>query len=292
MSFTNKIRIVGLLLVIFTGFVACSFDKEEEKTSLKTIKVGVLPDESKKNLSNRYNPLMEHLSRETGFKFELFIPESYEDLLTMFHDGQVDLAYFGGFTFVKAHLADEAVPLVMRDVDARFSSYYIVKGDNPAKSISEFKDKIICFGSKLSTSGHLMPRFFLKEKEIIPENYFSEVRYSGSHDKTAHWVRDGTVDLGVANSQIINAMFKDGRLEKNAIRVLLETPPYANYIWAVQPRMEPTIQTKIRDAFLDLSQENEKNRKILNGLNATYFIPSSVEDFSRLKAIVENSRGF
>ncbi len=292
MSCTNKIRTIGLLLVVLTGFVSCFIDKEEEKTSLRTIKVGVLPDESKTELSNRYNPLMEHLSRETGLQFELLIPESYEELLNMFHDDKVDFAYFGGFTFIKAYLTDGAVPLVMRNVDARFSSYFIVKGDNLAKSLSEFEGKIISFGSKLSTSGHLMPRFFLKEKEIIPEDFFSEVRYSGSHDETAYWVRDGKANLGVANSKIINSMFRDGRLEKNAIRIFSETPPYANYVWAMTSRVEPMIQIKIRDAFLDLSQENEKHRKILDGLNATYFIPSSVDDFSRLKLIIEKQSGF
>ena len=69
-----------------------------------------------------------------------------------------------------------------------------------------------------------MPRHFMcSDKQIIPEVFFSEVHYSGAHDKTAYLVRDGTIDLGVANSEIIKKMIRDGRLKENDVRVLWET---------------------------------------------------------------------
>ena len=92
MSCINKIRTIGLLLVILTGFVSCSSNKEEEKTSLKTIKVGVLPDESRNILLSRYNQFREYLSRETGLQVQLLIPKNYKELLDFFHNEKIDLA--------------------------------------------------------------------------------------------------------------------------------------------------------------------------------------------------------
>jgi phosphonate transport system substrate-binding protein len=287
MPLTIKLRVLGLMLVLCTALVSCSIDNQKDRTSPKTIRVAVVPEESKEKLLNKYSPLIKYLSKDTGLKFELLIPETYEELLEMFHEDQVDLAHFGGFTFIKAHLKDQALPLVMRNVDTRFTSYFLVKDDHPAKTISEFRNMIFSFGSKLSTSGHLMPRFFLHEKKVIPEDFFSETHYSGSHDKTAYWVRDGKVDVGVANAKIVDKMFEDGRLKKNDVRVLWQTPLYSDYVWALQSKIGTTIQNKIRDAFLGLSSENEAHRQTLKGLNANHYIPADLDDFSNLKLVAE-----
>jgi phosphonate transport system substrate-binding protein len=189
-------RCVGyflIIIVMFTALIACTSNREGGEIALSSLRISILPDEGREKLIERYTPLFEYLARETGIPYELIIPETYGELLELFHAKKIDLAYFGGFTFVKANVIDNAVPLVMRDVDTRFTSYFLVKGDHPAENISDFKGKRFSFGSSLSTSGHLMPRYFLKEMDIIPEVFFSDTRYSGKHDLTAYWVRDGLV---------------------------------------------------------------------------------------------------
>ncbi len=284
----KKIVYFWLLVLFCIEIVSCSYKKEEDITASLNIRVGVLPDECRENLQTRYKRLLEYLSRETGLRYELLIPETYQELLSMFHNAKIDIAYFGAYTFVKAHNNDDAFPLVMRDVDIRFTSYFITRFDNPAKNISEFKDNVFGFGSRLSTSGHLMPRFFLyEERKIVPETFFNEVRYSEAHDKTASWVRDGVVDLGVANSKAVDRLFKEGYLKKEDIRIVWETPPYANYVWAVHPSMKESTQIIIRDAFMNLSQENEKHRKVLSDLTANYFIPAGSKDFVKVESIIK-----
>ena len=277
-----------LLILFCIGVFSCTRINNEDITPPSTIHIGVLPDESREKLQNQYKRLLEYLSRETKLHYELLIPETYQELLKMFHDVKIDLAFFGGYTFVKAYNNNDAYPLIMRDVDIRFVSCFITRSDNPGKSISDFKDTVLCFGSKLSTSGHLMPRFFLNEKIIKPETFFNEIRYSGAHDKTAYWVRDGVVDLGVANSKVIDNLLENGDLKKKDIRIIWETPPYADYVWAVQSSMGNPTKTIIRDAFLNLSQENENHKLILDDLSAGYFIPAGLKDFAGIKSIVEN----
>ena len=122
------------------------------------------------------------------------------------------------------------VPVASRDIDFKFSSYFLVRTENPARVLLDLKGKKIGFGSSKSTSGHLMPRFFMKKMGIEPESFFSEVLFSGSHDRSAYLVRDGAVDVSVANSNVIDRMVSSGQLDPKSVRSLWETPPYASSI--------------------------------------------------------------
>ncbi len=268
---------IGLALVLS----ACSSGKE---TALDTLRFGLLPGESEEQLRERYTPLFEFLSEETGIPYRLIVPDTYGDLIELFATGQIDLANFGGFTFVKANMAHGAVPLVMRDTDTRFTSLLLASAESPVKGLSELKGKRFTFGSRLSTSGHLMPRFFLQtEKAIVPEDYFASVRYSGKHDRTVYWVRDGEVDAGVANAAIVTRMIEDGRLGRQDVRSLWETPPYPDYVWAARAEIPEADREKIRQAFLKLSMDDPRHGAILGGIDAGGFLPASVRDFSQLK---------
>ena len=130
MSSMNKILCVLLLSFIC---ISCSAYIDEGKIELSTLRIGILPDEGKDKLVERYTPLFEYLSQEIGIPYQLVIPNDYDELLSLFHEKKVDLAYFGGFTLMKAHMEDDAEPLVMRDVNTRFTSYFLVRSDSPGQ---------------------------------------------------------------------------------------------------------------------------------------------------------------
>jgi phosphonate transport system substrate-binding protein len=277
-----------LFLLILRAFVEAHPSQERSHGALVAeLRVGVLPDEAQESILKRIQPLIQYLTEETGMNIQYVRCDKYEDLLKAFHEKKVDLAWFGGYTFAKAHLQDRAIPLVMRDIDVNFTSYFLVRADHPGKTISDFKDKAIGFGSELSTSGYLMPRYFLSQMNIIPEKFFSAVRHSGKHDKTIKWVSDGTVDLGVVNSKIAERFLKEDDLVKNKVRVLWETPSYSDYVWAIHPSIGSHTQIKIREAFLNLSKENPRYKRILDQWNAHHFSQATVEDFLIIRMIVK-----
>lgn len=255
------------------------------ETSIGRLRIGVLPDEAPEILRARFAPLVHYLSDSIGLPCELVVPEDYAALVRQFADGEIGLAYFGGLTFVQAEAGAGAIPLVTRDRDLDFRSYFLVRAGNPAKSLADLKGARFAFGSSLSTSGHLMPRFFMQRDGLNPEEWFSEVRYSGAHDQTAYWVRDGDVDVGVANGLIVDAMFADGRLDRGAIRILQRTLPYTDYVWAVQPDIPDEVRTRLRDAFLALTRGRPDHAGILGRLGAGAFLPALSSDFVRLRQI-------
>ncbi len=285
---TNWFALLLILCIVAAGIYFIIQPKFHHEATPSVLRIGVLPDESVETLHLRYDPLLAHLSAETGVEFKLVAPSDYGELVRLFRDHEVDLAYFGGLTFVRAHLFHHAEPLVMRDVDTRFTSWFLVKDSEPAQDLADFKGKVFTFGSRLSTSGHLMPRHFLQtKKRVIPEEFFTEVRYSGAHDKTAYLVRDGAVDLGAANSEIIRTMLRDGRLKENEVRILWETPPYPDYVWAVHDHFDEGVKTQLRDAFLRLDANDAVHGKILAGMGAGGFLPAGASDFLPLKGIAD-----
>jgi phosphonate transport system substrate-binding protein len=282
-----RARVLAALLALVFPFIAACDSEDTARRALDVLRVGVLPDQNAEALQQRYAPLFEHLSGELDIPYEFVASETYETLVEQFAAGRIDLAYFGGLTFLKAHEAGRAEPLVMRDVDAKFISCFLVRTNSPATDVSDFQGKVFSFGSALSTSGHLMPRHFLLQRGIRPEDLFAEVRYSGAHDATAFDVRDGRADLGVANSRVIRSMFADGRLSRDDVRILWETPPYPDYVWAVQPGFDGTLKRRIRDAFLKLSPVDDNHERILRGMSAGAFLPAGIDDFKALRAIAE-----
>ncbi len=252
------------------------------------LRIGVLPDQSAEMLRRRFTPLVDYLSMHLSIDGELTIPRTYEELLQQFHNREVDLAYFGGYSYIKANQRDRARALVMRRIDTRFTSVFIVAADSDAQTLAEMRGLRLGFGSQLSTSGHLMPRYFLGQKSIDPEAFFGQVEYSGAHDRTAYWVRDGIVDVGALNAITFRSMIDNELLEPGQLRVLWETPPYADYVWALHPSIDDELALAMRDAFLALSPERNEHRTILEALDASGFIPADLVYFENLETIVRS----
>jgi len=276
------IRITALLGLILIVLAGCSEAPVQERS---TLRAGVLPDRTAARLYAEYEPLFNYLSEKTGKSIELVIPEDYQDLLRLFDEGEIDLGFFGGLTFLQAQERSGAIPLVTRDIDTRFTSLFISREDAQNTKITDFKNKKLGFGSQLSTSGHLMPRYFLRTLGIEPETFFSNVIYTGAHDKTAMAVLDGTVDIGVANTLVIRQLLQTKRLGDDKIRILWETPPYTDYVWAVQAEISPNTKNKLQEAFLALSIVDETQRAILTSLGAQGYLPVRQEDFIKLRQL-------
>lgn len=252
------------------------------------LRVGVLPDEEEAALRDRYTPLLRYLNQVLDVEVELVVPRDYASMLSSFAAGEIDLGNFGGVTFVKANEAHGAEPLVLRDIDLQFTTFFLSRPDEPRQTIEAFQDQRFAFGSELSTSGHFMPRYFMQAEGLVPERFFSTVEYSGSHDATVYWVRDGKVDLGAVNSEVVDAMLADGRLVAGEVRVVLETPPYADYVWAVQASLDPDFVSRLRSAFLELSPSNDADAEILSRLGAGGFLPARNSDFERLREVISS----
>ena len=77
-----------------------------------------------------------------------------------------------------------AQPLVQRDRDQAFHSLFITHAGSPIRSLADLKDKQFAFGDVNSTSGHLMPEYFMRQQGVDPD-VIARALYTGGHDATA-----------------------------------------------------------------------------------------------------------
>ena len=247
------------------------------------LRVSAIPDEAPTELQRKFKPLGAYLEQQLGMKVE-FVPVSdYAAVVEALASDRLDMAWLGGFTFVQTRLkTGNAIPLVQREQDEKFTSKYITA--NPAvKSLQDLKGKTFAFGSVSSTSGSLMPRFFMLKDGIKPEEFFSRVAYSGAHDATVAWVQAGKVDGGVLNASVWDKLVAAGKVDTSKVVVLGTTPPYYDYNWTVRGNLDPVLTDKIKAAFLALDPAKPADKAILDLQAATRFIPTKAENYTGIE---------
>lgn len=253
----------------------------------ETLRVSAIPDEAPTELLRKFKPLGAYLEQQLGMKVQFVPVADYPAVVEALATDRLDLAWLGGFTFVQVRLkTGNAIPLVQREQDAQFTSKFITA--NPeVKSLADLKGKSFAFGSVSSTSGSLMPRFFMLKEGIKPETYFSRVAYSGAHDATVAWVQAGKVDGGVLNASVWEKLVAAGKVDTAKVRVLSTTPTYYDYNWTVRGTLDPALAEKIKAAFLALDPANPEHKAILDLQAASRFIETQPENY---KGIEEAAR--
>ncbi len=273
----------ALLFIVSITLFGCADEPVEHEATPGVVRIGVLPNQTRDRLVAKFEPLIAYLEKATGLDLELSIPAKYSDLLEQFEAGHVDLAWFGGLMYVQAAQRSDAVALAFRDIDLEYTSCYLAKAADMRLRITEFAGESFSFGPELSTSGHLMPRYFMTEDGLDPERFFGSVRHSAGHDQTAQWVSDGTVTLGVAACGIVRSLLESGELSSDAVRIVETTAPYPDYVWTARASMSKGTRQKLLDAFLGLEATNAEHRGILRSQGANTYLPAGASDFELVR---------
>jgi phosphonate transport system substrate-binding protein len=246
----------------------------------QTLRVSAIPDENPTELLRKFKPLGAYLEKELAMKVAWTPVNDYPAVVEGLAGKKIDLAWLGGFTFVQVrHRTGNAIPIAQRAEDEKFISRYIVPVASPAKSLQDLKGKTFAFGSPSSTSGHLMPRYFLLKDGINPDKDFSRVAFSGAHDATVAFVASGRADAGVLNASVLDRLIEKGDANAKAVRVLATTPPYYDYNWTVRGDLDPALVKKLTDAFLKLDPANPAHKEIMDLQRASKFIPTKPENY-------------
>ncbi len=247
------------------------------------LRVSAIPDEAPTELLRKFKPLGAYLEQQTGMKVEFVPVADYPAVVEALATDRLDMAWLGGFTFVQVNQkTGNAIPLVQREQDAQFTSKFITS-DPSVKSLADLKGKSFAFGSISSTSGSLMPRYFMLQDNIKPETYFSRVAYSGAHDATAAWVQAGKVDAGVLNASVWQKLVDSGKVDTNKVKVFATTPTYFDYNWTVRGTLDPALAEKLKQAFLALDPAKPADKAILDLQAASRFIPTKPENYKGIE---------
>ena len=253
-------------------------------------KITAIPDESPTELARKAVPLVKYLEQQLGMKVEFTPVSDYAAAVEALVNKQVDMAWYGGFTFVQANIRSggKVIPLVQREEDEKFRSVFITS-DPTIKTLADLKGKTVSFGSQSSTSGHLMPRSVLLQANIDPDKDFKRVAYSGAHDATIAAVAAGKVDAGALNISVWDKFVADKKVDPTKVKVIFTTPAYFDYNWTVHADMPLAQREKLTKAFLSLSQATPEGKEVLDLQRATRFVPTKVDNYKGIEAAGRNA---
>ena len=251
----------------------------------EVLRISAIPDEAPTELQRKFKPLGEYLSKETGMKVEFTPVTDYAAVVEALATKKIDMAWLGGFTYVqtKIRTSGTANPIIQRVEDEKFTSVFIVPADSSLKSLSEIKGKTIAFGSPSSTSGHLMPRYFLMQAGINPDKDFKNIAFSGAHDATVAFVASGKADVGALNASVWVKLNEAKNPNALKSKVLSMTPPYFDYNWTVRGDLDPVTVKKITEAFLKLDANNPNHKEIMDLQRSSKYVTTKSSNYDDIE---------
>ncbi|MEE4251016.1 MAG: PhnD/SsuA/transferrin family substrate-binding protein, partial [Alcanivoracaceae bacterium] len=149
-------------LCVFLGVTACSPSSEEKPVLV----FSAIPDQDEARLMTRFNKVANYLSNTLNIEVRYVPVKSYSASVTAFRNNEIQLAWFGGLSGVQAtQLVPGSYAIAQGVEDPQYVSYFIAHADTGLQAGDTFPTGIegrsFTFGSKSSTSGRLMPEFFL-----------------------------------------------------------------------------------------------------------------------------------
>ena len=246
-----------------------------------------IPDQDATQLKKRFDKVAQYLTQKLGFQVNYVPVKSYAAAITAFRNNQVQLAWFGGLSGVKARqLVPNSQAIAQGFEDQSFVSYFIAHQSTALQASDEFpkniKDKTFTFGSKGSTSGRLMPEYYIREHLAAPKDTFKKVGFSGDHSRTIALVQAGSYEVGAVNYKVWDKMLSEGKIDQNKVSIIWKTPSYPDYQWSVRGDLDQVFGKGTTDK-IQQSLLNMKDEALLNSFPRQSFIPATNQDYAPIK---------
>jgi phosphonate transport system substrate-binding protein len=273
MRFTKMVLAAAMVGSMALSTVAVK--AEEEITELT---FGIIPTDSIDNLKKGFEPFAADLSKKMGIKINTQYGQDYASVIEAMRFKKVDFAWFGNKSAIEAcNRADAEVfaQLVGLDGAPGYWSLIIVHKDSPYNSIEDIikdgKDLVFGNGDPNSTSGYLIPTYYIwAKKGINPNDLFKEVR-NASHGANNLAVANKQVDFATNNTSAQRRFQKSNPdLAKN-IKIIWQSPLIPNDPICWRKDLPQEVQNKLKAAFLSygrIGPEAKKEREILAGISS------------------------
>ncbi len=289
-----KIIFRSILTFILILTFGCTKDNQANQEILK---VGAIPDQNPERLNRLYNLLTKELSNSLNIRIKYIPVTNYPAAVSAFRTGSLDLVWFGGLTGVQARLQTPgSIVLAQRDIDSKFRSVFIANKSQKIGTINQidelkiFKGKRFTYGSESSTSGRLMPQYFLSLAGVLNRDFQGgQAGFSGSHDATIALVQSGSYDAGALNEQVWDSNITSKNIKTNNIIVIWRTPPYADYHWLARPdldiRFGAGFTKELQSKLINLNINSKSHSDILRLFGADKFIKANEAQYNKIESI-------
>ena len=270
----------GVAVVLLLVTVGCKGGRGGAQETV--LRLAMIPSTDPGKIVRDSQPLVKYLEKQTSSRIELVVPTNYAAVVEAIANDRVDIAYLGGFTFVQASRRAGVLPLVQRERDQNFHSVFITQPRSGINTLADLKGHSFAFGDVNSTSGHLMPAYYMRAANV-DQGLLAKALYTGGHDATALAVANGKVDAGAMDELVFGNMMKSGKVTPEQVRVFYTTPPFFDYVWVARKGLDPKVSDSFADALLKLDASNPEHKVLLDLLNATKYLRADDSSYDKLR---------
>nr|WP_232847201.1 putative selenate ABC transporter substrate-binding protein [Shewanella nanhaiensis] len=250
-----------------------------------------IPDENESQLRTRFEKVAFYLEKELGVEVKYVPVKSYSAAVTAFRNNQVQLAWFGGLSGVQARrLVPGSEAIAQGNEDQFFQSYFIAHHSAqiiPSDNFPNLNGVTFTFGSKGSTSGRLMPEFFI-ERNLgkKAKDVFKRIGFSGDHSRTIAQVESGAYQVGALNYKVWETAVENGTVDVNKVKVIWQSPTYPDYQWTVREGVDNTFgdgfKERLTQALLDMDDP-----ELLASFPRKSFVPADNLDYEPIENVAK-----
>ncbi len=293
-------RVFLLLLITSLFLFSCreseepikvSLDKRQEITfrpQLPAITYAYLPQYSNTESFRRHNRLVEYLSQQTGLSLRQVYPETFNDYISMFGQGKIDISFSNPFIYVKLanrYGARAMARVIETNGNGEFRGQIIARKDNQKiQSIDDCRGKSWVAVDPSSAGGYLFPLGHFVDHGITLNDFKEVVFAGGRQENVILGVYAGLHDIGSIREGSLSVV--KNKIDINQIKVIASSRWYPGWVYAYSPRLSQDVVDKIRNAMLKLDYTNNpQHRQILDAAKFIGFVPSDDRDFDPIREL-------
>ncbi len=278
-----KKRFLSLFVILTILVIAAAAYAEE------ALKIGVAAMISPKETGKYYSEMIMYVGEKIGKKVEVVQQEDYSKMDGLLESGAVNIAFICAGPYVKDHDKFGAELLVAPQSygEPFYYAYIIAPKDSSAKNIGDLKGKKFAFTDPKSNTGKLVPEFMVAKRfNKTPEEFFSEVIYTKSHDKSIEAVAKKLADGASIDSLIYDYAAKKNPVFTSMTRIVEKSPPYGIPPVVVTKNVDPKLREQIKNAFLNMHND-PKGKAILDSIMVDKFIIPKDSDYNSVREMIK-----
>ncbi|SMC99533.1 phosphate/phosphite/phosphonate ABC transporter substrate-binding protein [Sporomusa malonica] len=250
------------------------------------LRIGAVPVESVAKTRDQFDKLITYLEKKTNWKVELFVSHDYNGIINEMAKGNLDIAWFGPFSYVLAHDRAMARAFAVEDnirTGTVYHSVIIVHPESPISSVEQLIGRRLAFTDRSSTSGHLIPKAILRQHGVDVEKDMSEVIFTNTHDSAILAVKKRTVDASAVSDAVLFSLREKGIIGEKDYRIIYTSANIPGSVWAYREGINPTLLEKIKHSFLNVAKEDKEALGIYGQDLVKGFVPADDRDYDIIR---------
>ena len=271
---------ICVFILVVTSIFANGSQPKKMEESAKSVKwqeqyplivISAVSSENEADRLARYKPLQDYLTSELGVKVDFFAASDYAGTIEAQAAGKVHFARYGTASYARAYrTTNGGVEAIMCSLNSDGSSGYHsviwVKKDSPFNSVDDLKGASAAFADPNSTSGFLVPTYYLTKAGKDPDQFFGRTGFGGNHEGSILAVLDGTYDGAFnwyrsADNSNVHRMHGKGMIDESKLKMIWKSPVITNGPWAVIVSLPDQMKKDFTEAILNWPKKDEAGWK-------------------------------